>query len=157
ARGIFAVTGDDNLNLVIALTAKQLQPEVKLVASCGELQNISKIKKAGADAVISPTYIGALRMASEMLRPTVVSFLDTMLRETDSNLRIEEIPIGCMAGQTVQSLNLSRFEHTLLLAIKKPQGWLYNPPANYVVQPEEKLICMTTPEDRIKIEKEFKL
>jgi voltage-gated potassium channel len=91
ARGLFAVTGDDNENLVISLTAKTLNADVKVVAACNDLKKMEKIKKAGADAVISPSFIGGLRIVSEMIRPTVVSFLDTMMRDKEKNLRIEEI------------------------------------------------------------------
>jgi len=62
---------------------------------------MEKIKKAGADAVISPSYIGGLRIVSEMVRPTVVSFLDTMMRDKEKNLRIEEISLS-------ESLSINR-------------------------------------------------
>ena len=65
------------------------------------------MRKAGADAVVSPGYIGGLRMASEMIRPTVVSFLDIMLRDRDSNLRVEEVAVpDSLAGKTISELNL---------------------------------------------------
>ena len=91
AKGLFAVTGDDNRNLVISLTARQINHAVRVVARCTDIRNDAKIKRAGADAVVSPGFSGGLRMASEMLRPAVVSFLDMMLREQDQNLRVEEI------------------------------------------------------------------
>ena len=78
---------------MISLTAKQLNPGVKVVAKCNDLKNSEKIKKAGADSVVSPAFIGGLRIASEMIRPTAVSFLDTMLRDREKNLRMEEIPV----------------------------------------------------------------
>jgi voltage-gated potassium channel len=85
AKGLFAVTGDDNQNLVVSLTAKQLNPNLRVVAQCNEIKNSQKMRKAGADATVSTTSIGVLRMASEMVRPTVVSFLDTMLRDRERN------------------------------------------------------------------------
>ncbi|MBF0593321.1 MAG: potassium channel family protein, partial [Nitrospirae bacterium] len=93
AKGLFAAAGEDNLNLVVSLSAKQLNADIKVVARCKELKNLSKMKKAGADVVVSPHFIGGMRMASEMFRPTVVSFLDTMLRDKDRNLRIEEVSV----------------------------------------------------------------
>jgi voltage-gated potassium channel len=92
ARGVFAVTGDDNQNLVISLTAKYLNPNVRIVARCNEIKNDDRMRKAGADAVVSPSLIGGLRMASELIRPAVVSFLEMMLR-TDEEWRVEEIAI----------------------------------------------------------------
>jgi len=149
ARGLFAVTGDDNQNLVVSLTAKQLNPNLRVVARCNEIRNSQKMRKAGADAIVSPNSIGGLRMASEMVRPTVVSFLDTMLRDREKNLRIEELPVpGSFAGKSLSALNLKRHSNALLLAIKTGEDWVYNPSENYVIAPESTLVFMTTPEGR---------
>lgn len=68
------------------------------------------MKKAGADAVVSLSYISGLRMASEMVRPTVVSFLDTMLRDREKNLRVEEILVpDHFIGKAISALNLKRY------------------------------------------------
>ncbi|UCB43240.1 MAG: potassium channel protein [Dehalococcoidales bacterium] len=156
ATGVFAVTGDDNHNLVISLTAKQLNPGIKVVARCNETSNEVKMRKAGADAVVSPGYIGGLRMASEMIRPTVVSFLDIMLRDRDSNLRIEEVSIpDSLAGTTILDLELAKYPHTLLLAIRMGEEWVYNPPVKHIITPGSTLVFMTTPEDRSALEKAF--
>jgi voltage-gated potassium channel len=156
AKGVFAVTGNDNHNLVISLTAKQLNPGVKVVARCNETSNEAKMRKAGANAVVSPGYIGGLRMASEMIRPTVVSFLDIMLRDRDSNLRVEEVAIpDSLAGKTISELNLGKHRHLLLLAIRSGEDWLYNPPADCATKQGCTLVVMTTPEDRAALEKDF--
>jgi voltage-gated potassium channel len=147
ARGLFAVTGEDNLNLVVSLTAKQLNPHLRVVARCNELRNSEKIKKAGADAVVSPTAIGGLRMASEMVRPTVVSFLDMMLRDREKNLRVEELAVPeSFVGRPISALNLKRCSHALLLAVKTREDWVYNPQESYVIDQENTLVFMTTPE-----------
>jgi voltage-gated potassium channel len=149
AAGLFAVTGDDNQNLVVSLTAKQLNPHLRVVARCNDIRNTEKMKKAGADAVVSPNAIGGLRMASEMVRPTVVSFLDTMLRDREKNLRVEEVPVPeSFAGQPISALNLKRFSHALLLAVKTGEDWVYNPSESYVIDQKNTLLFMTTPEGR---------
>jgi len=154
AKGVFAATDHDHENLVIALSARQLNPQIAIVARCGELKNVDKMKAAGADAVISPSFIGGLRMASEMLRPTVVSFLDVMLRDRDRNLRIEEVPVAT-GGSTVADLRLDRFEDTLLLAIHGTKGWTYNPKPSQLVPDGSRLVVMTTPQERAQMEQEF--
>lgn len=153
ARGLFAVTADDNQNLVVCLTAKQLNPRIRVVVSCLELRNADKMRKAGADSVVSPTYIGGLRMASEMIRPTVVSFLDTMMSRKEEPLRVEEVvvPEG-LTPRSVADLDLGRFRRSLLLAVKTKAGWSYNPPRDAVVSPGEALVIMTTPDERQQIE-----
>lgn len=156
ARGLFAVTEDDNQNLVISLTARQLNSRLRVVAQCTEMGNSEKMKKAGADAVVCPSLIGGLRMASEMIRPTTVSFLDIMLRDRDRNLRVEEVevPESC-AGKAISALNLKRYPHALLLAAKTGEGWVYNPPEDYVLMPQSTLVFMTTPEGREELEASF--
>jgi voltage-gated potassium channel len=153
AKGLFAVTADDNQNLVVCLTAKQLNPKVRVVVSCQELRNADKMRKAGADSVVSPTYIGGLRMASEMIRPTVVSFLDTMMSRKEEPLRVEEVvvPDG-LAPRSVADLDLGRFRRSLLLAVKSKAGWSYNPARDAVVSAGEALVIMTTPDERQQIE-----
>jgi len=153
AKGIFAVTGDDNQNLVITLTAKQLRPGIRAVARCNEIRNSERMKKAGADAVVSPNYIGGLRMISEMIRPTAVSFLDTMLRDKEVNLRVEEVSVpDSFIGKTVSSLNLKRHPNLLLLAIKTREGWIYNPADDCTFGQESTLVFMATPEMRYELE-----
>jgi voltage-gated potassium channel len=157
AAGLFAVTGDDNQNLVLSLTAKQLNPQLKVVARCNDIRNNEKMKKAGADAVVSPTAIGGLRMASEMVRPTVVSFLDIMLRDRERNLRVEELSVPeSFVGQPISALNLKRFCHALLLAVKTREDWVYNPSESYVIAQKNTLVFMTTPEERDELAKFFK-
>ena len=156
ARGLFAVTGDDNHNLVISLTAKQLNPAVKVVACCSQRNHVEKLKRAGADAVVSPAFIGGLRMASEMIRPEVVSFLDVMLRDREKNLRIEEVTVpASWYGKAVSSLKLKHNRAILLLAIKEVEEWIYNPPEDYILPPESTLIFLSTPGERQKLEELF--
>ena len=156
ASGLFAVTGDDNQNVVICLTAKQLNRSVRIVAQCNEIKNLDKMTRAGADAVVSPGYISGLRMASEMIRPTVVDFLDKMLRGRDDKLRVEEVGMpSSLVGKALSALNLKKYPRTLLLAVKKGEKWVYNPSRDgYLIEPDNKLIIMTTPEERCDLENE---
>ncbi len=157
ALGLFAVTGDDNENLVISLTAKTLNSGIKVVAACNDVKNMEKIKKAGADAVVSPSFIGGLRIVSEMVRPTVVSFLDTMMRDREKNLRIEEVSISeIFVGKPIKALDLKKYPNILLLAIKGKEGWIYNPDEHYVLRQEDALIIMTTPGERLELERIFR-
>ena len=156
ARGLFVSTGHDKDNLVITMSARQLSRDVRIVTRCNEMKNFDKLKRAGADSVVSSNLIGGLRMASEMVRPTVVSFLDIMLRDQETNLRVEEVfvPEGShVAGTTVGDLNLQSVADVLLLAIKKDENnWLYNPKNDFSVQAGMRLIIMGSPADRVKVE-----
>jgi voltage-gated potassium channel len=154
ARGLFAVTGDDNLNMVISLSARQLNPAVRVVARCEETRNSEKMQRAGADSAVSPTRIGGLRMASEMLRPAVVGFLDVMLRREDERLRIEELAVpAAVVGRRLAALELQRFAKLLLLAVRHTEGWTYNPPRDYVMQAGDTLVFMGSPAERVELER----
>lgn len=159
ARGLFAVAHDDNLNVMILLTAKPLNPATRLVAHCADLENANKMRRVGADAVVSMEQIGGMRMASEMLRPTVVSFLDIMLRDKNNNLRIEEVPLpGVWEGRTVGELPLENHESLLLLAVKQEsEGWHYNPKHDFVLPPRPILVFLCNPEDREALQREVDL
>jgi len=157
AAGLFATEDEDNRNLVICLSAQHLKPGLRVVAHAREPKNIEKMKRAGAASVISSEQIGGLRMASEMTRPAVVSFLDVMLRDKNKNLRIEEVAVpAALAGKTVLDLKLKRFHDLLLMALKDGGEWVYNPPDDQPLTEHSVLIFMGTPEGRMKLEKELK-
>ena len=152
ARGLFATTNSDNDNIVIVLTAKQLNPGLKIISRCTDTKNMDKLKRAGADAVVALNYIGGMRMASEMLRPHVTSFLDKMLREGDSPLRVEEVHIPKQSpyvGKTVNDMNLESMGNILLIAARKADGdWIYNPKPVMALEEEMSLIILGTTEER---------
>jgi len=151
ARGVFAVTGDDNKNLVISLTAKQINPATRVVARCHEIRNSEKIRKAGADAIVSPDFTGGLRIASAMIRPHVVTFLDQMLK-SDENLRVEEIivPNGFSEQQLAQ-LDLPGRDH-IILALHEDDHWAFNPGPAHMIRAGMTLVVMATPEGRRAVE-----
>lgn len=151
AKGVFAVTGDDSRNLMIALTAKQLNPGVRVVARCHELRNSEKLRKAGADAIVSPDFTGGMRIASAMVRPHVVSFLDEMLR-TEHRLRIEEVPVPAhFVPRRLGDLDL-RGADFVLLAVRRHGDWVFNPDAHYLVEPGNTLVAMASPHGRQALE-----
>jgi voltage-gated potassium channel len=151
AKGLFAVTGDDSRNLMISLTARQMNSAVRIVARCNDLRNVEKMRKAGADAIVSPNFTGGMRIASAMLRPHVVSFLDEMLR-SEHNLRVEEIVIPAdFPARSIGDLALHGANY-VLLAVRTRGDWQFNPPTDFIVQPGFTLIVMASPLGRQDLE-----
>lgn len=147
ARGIILVLPSDKDNLFITVTAKQMNPDVRIVAKGIDAKAKTKLVKAGADAVVAPNLIGGLRMASEMVRPTAVGFLDTMLRAQTKTLRIDEVEVGPGSefdGRTLPELRLKDRFGILVLAFKKSgdDEMHFNPPVTEKFASGTRLIVM---------------
>ena len=152
AAGVFAVTGDDNQNIVIALTAKQLNPGIRVVARCHEVRNIEKARKAGADATVSPDFTGGLRIASAMVRPAVVTFMDEMLKSHD-NLRVEEVGVpGDFPGRRLDQFGAMSRDF-LFVAVREMGAWHFNPAGDFFVKPGHVLVVIANPHGRKSLEK----
>lgn len=152
ARGVFAVAHEDNDNLVICMSVKQLNQGLRVVARCHDLKNSEKVRRAGADEIVSPDFTGGLRLVSAMLRPQVVNFLDDMLK-SDEGLRMEEVILPA----TLESKHLSVLhpggQDFVVLAIRPQQGkWAFNPHGRHAVHGGDVLMVMTTPEGRNQLE-----
>ncbi|HSA92733.1 MAG TPA: potassium channel protein [Terriglobales bacterium] len=125
ARGLIAALPFEKENLVITVMARQKNAGLRIVARCTDLKFSERILKAGANATVSPDHIGGLRLASEVLRPHVVSFLDIMLKEQSRTLRIEEIAVegtSPWVGKKIVQLNLRADYNLLPLAIRTADG-----------------------------------
>lgn len=152
AEGLFIATRNDHQNIVVCVTARQLNKTMRIVAHCKEPDSRKKLHFVGADSVVSPSSIGGLRMASEMIRPTVTGFLDMMLRDTQLNLRIEELTISEQyVGKTIADLPLEDLQLTLIMAVREEGRWTYNPPKDHPLQPYAVIILMTSPEELKKL------
>jgi voltage-gated potassium channel len=154
AAGVFAVVGDDSRNLVITLSAKTLNPRARVVARCHDIAWVAKMRKVGADAIVSPDFTGGMRIAAAMIRPTVVTFLDEMLR-SDKALRVEEIPVAARhAGQTLDMIEHRGPDH-IVLAIRAGGQWTFNPERDFPLQGGEMVVVVATPQGRKALEARF--
>jgi voltage-gated potassium channel len=150
ARGVVACARSDKDNLLITVLVRQINPTARIVARVVDIHGKSRVEKAGADAVVAPTHIGGLRMASELIRPTVVSFLDEMLRDKDMNLRIDEVRLPASSpfvGRSVGDLGLRTASNAMLLACRMGESWRYNPPDELKITAGTILVLMGSPED----------
>lgn len=151
ARGAFAVAHDDSTNLVISLSAKQINPALRVVARCHDMRNVEKTRRAGADEVVSPDFTGGLRLVSAMVRPNVASFLDDMFK-SDDNVRIEEIPVPEELSGKALSVLYHGNNGSLVLAMRRDGNWLLNPSAQHAIRGGDVLMVMATAEGRTRLE-----
>jgi len=158
AKGILLSLPTDEANLFVTLTARNLSPDIRIVTKGIHPKSHKKIKKAGANAVVSPTFIGGMRMVSEMVRPAVVSFLDKMLRERDVVRRVEEVSLKSgsnIIGKTIADSKITEIKDALLVALKRitAEAYDFKPPADSELQENDVLFFITTPDGLKEVER----
>lgn len=148
AKGLAAVLQEDKDNVFVTLSARSLNPHLRIVSRLVDEENRAKLLKAGADEIVATEAIGGMRIASVMIRPGVVTFLDKMLRKTDATLRFEEVPADDapgLVGQTLGDSQLAKRTGALIVAIRgRDGGYRFNPGADYRVQSGDVLIAIGT-------------
>ena len=155
AHCLISALPSDKDNLVVTVMARQQNPRVRIVARCTDLSFAERLKKAGANSTVSPNHIGGLRMASEALRPHVVSFLDLMLKERSQTMRVEEIDVpegGAWVGLSMIDVDLRGRYHLLPLAVRVPLGqqekhhhetkFIFDPPDTHQITAHSVIVVM---------------
>jgi voltage-gated potassium channel len=133
AAGLAACLTNDADNLLLCLTARGQRPDLTIVVRAVDEENIDKLSRAGADHAISPRITGGVRMASMLLRPTVVNFLDvvtTGLRDVTLRLEEAEIPTSSpLAGRSLADAKIPQRTGLIVLALREAEtGQItYNP------------------------------
>jgi voltage-gated potassium channel len=148
---IVAALPSDAENLYTVLSAKTLNPKVRAIARATTEEAVKKLKRGGADAVVSPYITGGKRMAAAALRPQVMDFLDGVLTGTESSFYMEEFlvdPNSCVyVGQTLRNAHLRSQSGALILAIRHPDGNLsVGPTGETRIEGGDILICLGTAE-----------
>lgn len=124
ANALVAALGSDKDNMFLVVTAKFLRPHLRIVARCSDHDAVGKFRAAGATHVVSPSFIGGLRMASQALRPHVVDFLDDMLRSTEG-ARVSECVVAEaseVANRTIGEARLREKVGLQIVALRPPGG-----------------------------------
>jgi voltage-gated potassium channel len=158
AKGLVVTLSNDKDNLFLTLTARMLNPTINIVSRAIDLSLVKKLKMAGADYVVSPNFIGGMRIASEMLRPNVVTFLDKMLRGADKSIRVGEIVITSkskLRGKTLEDANIYQELGLNILAVGEDKGseFNYNPPPETFLREGTVLLFIGNIDQQKEIEK----
>ena len=156
ATGVFAVTGDDSHNLMVALSVKLLSSKVRVVVRLHDIRNTNKARRAGADEIVSPDFTGGMRIASAMIRPHVVNFMDQMLH-SDEGQRVEQVVVPEGFDSKPLAELVPKSKDYLLMALHEHGNWVFNPSDDHMVNAGTALVLMTSPEGRMRVEKLFKV
>ena len=152
AAGLIACLTEDKDNVFVTLTARQMNRNLRIISKVLEDNSRRKLAIAGANGTVNPTYIGGLRLVSELVRPTVVTFLDNMMRDRRSTHRFEQLqvsPSSPVAGKKLSEANLRGKLQALVVAIKPPDAeqFIYNPTADVVLLPGTQIVFLASTAD----------
>jgi voltage-gated potassium channel len=150
ASGLVAASTTDAINTYIVLTARGLNPTLKIIARASEEDAEKHLKTAGADSVISPYTFAGYRIAHSFLRPNVLDFIEiAMLQNQELGLEIEEILVGAkspFAQKTVRDSHIRQELDVIVLAIKRPgQQMLFNPKSDDMINSGDQIVVMGQP------------
>ncbi|MGD1968295.1 MAG: potassium channel protein [Desulfobacterales bacterium] len=146
ARGLVAVLATDTDNVFLVLTARQLAPELHIMARASQRNAIIKLRAAGANMVESPYVMGAMSMANRIIRPTVTSFLDLAFAQRRKDIQMEEIPVSSgseLVNVELKDTGIRQKYNLIIIAIKKPDGsMLFNPSFDAVIKPDDTVVAV---------------
>ena len=158
ARGLVSNVREDSQNLLIVVQARFNHPKIMIVARVEDPGLNAKIERAGADFVVNSSRIGGLRLASQMIRPNTVTFLDRMMRGQDPSVRVDEIVVEKGSFLEGKKLNQSEiFERTGLraIALQPPEDdhYHYNPSGDELLDAGAIVIVIGNPEQIVELDK----
>ena len=155
AGGLITALSLDADNLFVVVSARTLNPKLNIISRAVDKNTESKLYNAGASYVISPNMVEGMRMASVILRPTVVNFLEVMTRGEGLAIQMEEIDIpdsSPFSGKSLSEVGIPQRTGLIVLAVRhiKEKKWNFNPGPDYVLSRDDTMIVLGEPE---KIEK----
>ncbi len=153
AKAVFALLPSDADNLYLTLSAKGLNPSVVVVARASGRGAETKLERAGADHVVSPYELVGLRLLQKVLSPTLLEFMDLVIRREHLELIMEEFRVAsdsALAGRSIEEARIRSRYGLIIVAIKRPQVPLvFNPGAGEKIGAGDVLVLLG-PEDRVK-------
>jgi len=163
AKTLIAALPSDANNLFIVLSARQINTKLKIISRATEETSYKKLKLAGADNVILPDKIGGDHMASLVVVPDLVEFLDNLsVSGEEDSINVEQIPFEkiCSQGEerSIRDLDIRRKTGCSIIGYKTPGGeYIVNPDPNMVLQLGSKLILIGRPNQIEKLKQEYQV
>ncbi|MDF2435637.1 MAG: Potassium uptake protein TrkA family [Bacteroidota bacterium] len=151
AKAVITTLPVDADNLFIVLSAKTLNPKLNIISRASEDNSDKKLKLAGADNVIMPDKIGGAHMASLVMKPDVMEFVDFITGQGGDNIRLEEITFANLSekfqNKTIRELEVRNRSGANIIGFKTAKGdYVINPNADTMIIPDAKLFVLGTTE-----------
>jgi voltage-gated potassium channel len=158
ARGLIAAVGTDAENVYAVLSARVMRPDLFIVGRAETEDATQKLKRAGADRVISPYQIGAVQIAQTALRPAVVDFVELATSSENIDLAMEEITIVAsspLASRSILDANLRQRYGVIVVGIQRQDRSMeFNPEPDTSILSGDKLVVLGRPESLRRLEDE---
>jgi len=160
ANSLITVLSNDADNLFVAISARQLKKDLVIISRASDDSSSKKLKIAGADKVIIPNKLGGEHMASLVVTPDLVEFIDNLSIEGHSTTNIEEIMVEQLPSEYLNSsigeLDIRKKTGCTVIGFKTADGvFVINPDANTKLQPKSKLIVLGQPNQILKFRQTF--
>ena len=155
ASTLIAALADDAHNVYTILLARQLNPSIRIIARAAEEESEDQLRLAGADKVVNPYRIGAMRIAYTALKPTVIDFLDASLPGTGGELELAEIKVDAksrLAGGTLAGANVRQRFGIIVVALRRGEQSIFNPAPDIRIEPGDVLVALGPTEGVEKLE-----
>jgi voltage-gated potassium channel len=157
ARGLITAVGTDAENVFTVLTARVMRPDLFIIARVESDDAEHKLRRAGADRVISPYQIGATQMVQTALRPAVVDFFHLATSSERLDLSMEQVHIkndSPLANQTIVDAGIRQKFGVIVVGIKRAGGGMdFNPPPEAVMRSGDELVVLGRTENVKALEK----
>ncbi len=162
AKALITTLPIDADNLFIVLTARTLNPKLTIISRASEDNTDKKLKIAGANNVIMPDKLGGAHMASLVMKPDVMEFVDYITGQGGDNIRLEEITFANLSeeyqNKTIRDLEVRNRSGANIIGFKTAQGdYIINPSADTKIIPDAKLFVLGTSEQISKLKDLFSL
>lgn len=162
AKYLIATLPEDATNLFVVLSARQMNKQMIIISRASLVTSQKKLLLAGADKVIMPDKIGGDHMASLVVMPDLITFMDKLSVEGEHTTNLEEIEIKDFIGQvdcsSLRDLDLRRKTGCTIIGYIDPNGnYIINPEADLELKPKGKVIVLGRPEQINKLNQMFKL
>lgn len=149
AKGLIATNDSDTANVYVTLSARVANPSITIIARASSIDVEEKLKKAGANRVISPYFIAGKRIASMVTKPIGMDFLDTVLYSEHLEVEMREYNVGeqsHLLNKSLAEVQIRQKSGAFIVAIRKADGsFNFQPVAESKIEVGDILVAIGTP------------